>query len=1595
MVNSQNISVNSSYTAQELIENHLIEGCVEVSNITSSANGSINNLNSFGYFERDLSNFPFENGIMLSTGDAQSGGNTINNNPLNDGEMSWGPDLDLETALGISNTLNATNIEFDFISSSNLIQFNYILASEEYFGNFPCDYSDGFAFLIKKKDSEDPYTNIALIPGTTIPVNTNTIHDEIVGFCDAANNTYFDGYSIGDTNYNGRTTVLTASATISPNIQYHIKLVIADQTDENYDSAVFIQGNSFNPTVDLGPDVNSCEDSHIIDADLGNPLAIYAWYQNGSLLPLETNSTLEVIESGTYSVEISIPLENINCVIEEDIEVILNNIENIGPLDNYELCDTNGDNSEIFDLNSIDDSAIASIGGGNYSVAYFNSFIEAQNNENSISAPMTNISNPQIIHVSLTNNDNGCIVFTTLTLIVNDIPNIINPSTVEVCDDGIIDGSTIFDLTNNDSEITQGNSQLSVTYHFTEEDANNGTNAIPQPYVNTYPSEILFVRVINQDTGCFTTTTINLIVNTPPVLELETPAIINACDQSDSFYADFDLQEGISNLIDDLEDVLVSFHETELDAETGENAIFDTANYENIDPNTQIIYVRVESTDTGCATVFPLTLYVNFLKSHGIYNDVYECDDISGDGIENFNLTAIGNNVITHLDDATVSFFENEFDMNANTNQLSGLYEVSSSPQTIFVKVETPECIYKTTIKLIISPPVILSPVDPIDYCDTNDDGFTAIDFTSINDYISANVDVSLKYFISEANALNNAYPLSNGWTNTFNPQTIYVRATIAGPATCFDVMPITINIIPAPTVITHQLDDIVICDDDQDGFSIVNLDSLIPEFISDTSDVTISFHYGWGIYFANNNINIISEPSSYDATTETVHIRVESNITGCYTIVKQKIIVNTLPEFIEISDYENCEIDDNQTAEFLFKTKDSEILNGQIGKKVLYFLTEDDATNRLNKIDKYNTYTNVSNPQTIYARVENNSDQDCFGISSFNLRVGSIPLFNPPTNMIVCDDISNDGTELFDFQEKIDEMSAGIDDNLSITFYTSFENADTATSPLSLAYNNIENPQQIYARIENGTFCHGIAEFGLNVVQAPIVNLPSTMIQCDSDNDGSQVFDLTVSEFEILNGRDDNLTIDYYANENDLESQSNPIDSPSNYENVTNPQTIYIEITSTISLCSVVVPLDLIVNLPPVINSIDPIAICDNPSTSFDLSDVTALLVNDPVGQNISYHLSYDDAEYYHDPLDDIFTYTSNATTIYVRVKYTETNCFSVSSFELIINPIPMAVSPPNLEACDDNNDFELVFDLSQQTSIILGRQNPSEYTVSYFETDIDAIDNTHEITDLNYNAVNWQIIYARVENNTTGCFNTTLFQTIIQRKPIVEIPDQVMCLNNMPLTVFAGDIVSGDTYLWSTGGTDSEIEIDTVGTYSVTVTSAFGCETTTQFNVTESESAIIEFTETIDFSDPNNVTITISGIGNYLYQIDTEEPQESNVFYNVSLGYHTITVIDLNGCDATTHEVVVIDAPKFMTPNSDGYFDTWHISGVKTLAGTTISIFDRYGKRMTYLTSNSEGWDGTYNGRKMPSNDYWFVADVVKNDKTFQVKGHFALRR
>ncbi|MFM2213986.1 MAG: hypothetical protein RL427_1249, partial [Bacteroidota bacterium] len=66
--------------------------------------------------------------------------------------------------------------------------------------------------------------------------------------------------------------------------------------------------------------------------------------------------------------------------------------------------------------------------------------------------------------------------------------------------------------------------------------------------------------------------------------------------------------------------------------------------------------------------------------------------------------------------------------------------------------------------------------------------------------------------------------------------------------------------------------------------------------------------------------------------------------------------------------------------------------------------------------------------------------------------------------------------------------------------------------------------------------------------------------------------------------------------------------------------------------------------------------------------------------------------------------------------------------------------------------------------------------------------------------------------------------------------------------------------------------------------------------------------------------------------------------------------------------------------------------ISPVSTNAGSLIYIYDRYGKLLTQILPISAGWDGTYNDREMPSDDYWFTVEFKDGRK---VNGHFALKR
>ncbi|MBT8257983.1 MAG: T9SS type B sorting domain-containing protein, partial [Bacteroidia bacterium] len=187
--------------------------------------------------------------------------------------------------------------------------------------------------------------------------------------------------------------------------------------------------------------------------------------------------------------------------------------------------------------------------------------------------------------------------------------------------------------------------------------------------------------------------------------------------------------------------------------------------------------------------------------------------------------------------------------------------------------------------------------------------------------------------------------------------------------------------------------------------------------------------------------------------------------------------------------------------------------------------------------------------------------------------------------------------------------------------------------------------------------------------------------------------------------------------------------------------------------------------------------------------------------------------------------------------------------------------------------------------------------------------------------------------------------------------------------------------------------------GSYSVVVTDLMsGCQSSDSTTVTESGPPVVtaEVT-TLAFADDHVIQATATGPGVYEYSLDGGPWQESGTFTGVSAGEHIVTARDVNGCGIGVVQVLVIDYPKFFTPNGDGYHDTWNIVGISSIPGAKIYIFDRFGKLLKQLSPLGEGWNGTYNGELMPSDDYWFAVyyNEPRDNSNKEFRAHFTLKR
>ena len=362
--------------------------------------------------------------------------------------------------------------------------------------------------------------------------------------------------------------------------------------------------------------------------------------------------------------------------------------------------------------------------------------------------------------------------------------------------------------------------------------------------------------------------------------------------------------------------------------------------------------------------------------------------------------------------------------------------------------------------------------------------------------------------------------------------------------------------------------------------------------------------------------------------------------------------------------------------------------------------------------------------------------------------------------------------------------------------------------------------------------------------------------------------------------------------------------------------------------------------------------------------------------------------------------TYVVSASAIY-QVVVARAAGNIISEVQVGFSTVPTAYPLADEASCSGMTSY----DLSLKDSEVLGSQNPSEFVVSYYSSLGDAITNVNSLPRQFPLQSGSQTIYVRVASSENpNCFDAPQqFELINLKTPELDFPSEAyLCNDNSSVSIGAASTNANYTYLWDSGETTPNIIVSQTGTHTLTLTNTqngLSCLDSKTITVVASTLPSITNVEIQDLQNDNTVTVETDIAGDWLYQLDSEEPQSSNLFSSVLPGEHVVSVIDPRGCGSVSEEIIVVGFPKFFTPNGDGMHDNWSIDGIDNLTNPVVLIYNRYGKLLKQLNLSDFGWDGMFNGQQMPSSDYWFKLTYTDtNGQTTTAKyinNHFSLRR
>lgn len=1508
---SQSINVNTTtYTVPQLVNDVLINSpCINANNITWSTGTNFGSSNGIGYFENTNPDFPMQSGVILSTGNVMQAGGP-NTSILSSGNASWTGDSSLEATLAASGinmtSVNATVLEFDFVPLSSYFDFDFLFASEEY-GNFQCQFSDAFAFLLTNM-STGVTTNLAVVPSTTLPISVVTIRDFLYNStCPSANSQYFGSFNGGSnaagsaTNFNGQTVVMNASAVLSTNVNYKIKLVIADRGDYQSDSAIFLSSNSFNiGQAVLGQDLTISNNTAIcfsqtttLNSNLSPANYIFSWKKDGVVLSGQNQPTLLVSQAGVYELtyaNILVPCQTVtdSIIVEYIPQFISQNPKTI-----YR-CNT-GQSSYNFDLSY--NTPIVKLGLNPSSVVnYFLTSSDANNNINALPLNYSSAGN-QTVYVRITNGTTGCSIVKSFLLQLIASPVAYHPNDVNRCALVYDQTKAVFYFTQFTSEILNGQSPslYLISYYASQADADNGTNATVASLVSA--STTIYVRVqLISDASCYSTTSVNLIVNSLPLVDLLQNVI--TCDSytlpplTNGNYFTATNGGGTALFAGDV----ITVSQTIFIYNGNTNSPF----CKN-ETSFRVTIIKPEDLPNGSGTY--CTSYTIPTSEFGAYHTLPNGGGIvlaSGSSITEsqtiyfyfqsqtppFCVVDVPSDIVI-VASQDVVILPNAFDCNSvvlqplsygnyydapggTGNQIAAGTTINSS-QKIYIFGQTASCISESSFDIVIG-----------------------INFpTSVNEcaqFILPQLIVG-NYFTGP---MGTGTPIAAGTIINIT-QTIYVYALSQSESNCTDNYNFTVTIQLPPV--------------------------QVPSITTGCENFTLPLLAVGNYFTAPNGGGTPLFAGDIITASQTLYIYLNDN-NNCINDVAFNVTVNQPPVIDSRSEIDACH---SYTL--------TNLTNGN-------YFTGSNGTGTM-----YNGGTVLTNSQLVYIYATTNG---CAAETSFQLNIFTIAA-QQVQNETRCDSY----------------VLPALNGNNK---YFTQPNGQYGTGTQILAGTAITSTKTIYVYIESGERinCTNESSFIVTINQTPVVDSLAFANVCNSYT----LPTLTVGKFYTQSGG------------NGTQLNAGTV--------LTSSQNLFIYAdTGTTPNCYDEKPFNVtIFNVDQLQDTI----ICE----SYTLPTLTI-------------------GNYYNGLNGTGGTIAQGSTvnttkTIYIfATSGYNPNCSDETQFTVTIidTPVANSIPLPIRTVCDEDgtNDGITSYNLLQLNALVLGTQTGTEFNVAYYESLSDAVLNVNSVTTTNSN-----LAYVRVNNILApNCFDVKPITLIINKLPEPTPKDGIVCIDSKTgallnaYTIQSGLSAATHTFKWFNDlgvqvGTAANYLTAVAGTFSLVATNtSTGCNSEEVFvTVNPSEPAIVAYTVNEDFANNQVVTIEATGTGgDYEYQLDNGSFQDSPIFDHVFSGIHIVTVRDKNGCGTTTTEAIVVNYPKYFTPNGDGFNETWNIADLNEQEFATISIFDRYGKFITQIKPSGAGWNGMLNNQMLLSDDYWFTISYLKNGETKEFKAHFSLKR